>query len=34
MARPMARFYDRFGIRETDMPVDDTADKRVPVAVD
>ncbi|MEU0248620.1 hypothetical protein ABZ192_30740 [Streptomyces sp. NPDC006235] len=24
--------YDRFGIKETDMPADDTADKRVPVA--
>ncbi|GEC10022.1 putative conserved membrane protein, MmpL family [Streptomyces spinoverrucosus] len=32
---PLARFYDRFGIKETDMPADDTADtadKRVPVA--
>ncbi|MDQ0752043.1 putative membrane protein YdfJ with MMPL/SSD domain [Streptomyces africanus] len=29
---PLARFYDRFGIKETDMPTDDTADKPVPVA--
>ncbi|WP_246203444.1 MMPL family transporter [Streptomyces tailanensis] len=29
---PLARFYDRFGIKETDMPADDTADERVPVA--
>ncbi|MEU0385613.1 hypothetical protein [Streptomyces chartreusis] len=30
---PLARFYDRFGIKETDMPAGDTADKPVPVAV-
>ncbi len=29
---PLARFYDRFGIKETDVPADDTADERVPVA--
>ncbi|MFE9446272.1 MMPL family transporter [Streptomyces sp. NPDC006602] len=30
---PLARFYDRFGIKETDVPSDDTADKPVPVTV-
>jgi RND superfamily putative drug exporter len=29
---PLARFYDRFGIKETDTPADGTADKPVPVA--
>ncbi|MFE9806798.1 MULTISPECIES: hypothetical protein [Streptomyces] len=27
---PLARFYDRFGIKETDVPED--TDERVPVA--
>lgn len=30
---PLACFYDRSGIKETDAPADDTADKPVPVAV-
>jgi trehalose monomycolate/heme transporter len=29
---PPARFYERFGIEEGDLPADDTADERVPVA--